>query len=261
MNDLRIGTLPPIQSEAIDINQVDIANTGIFTYQGQPVIMYVKDVRKKMKVLAQHTQQLPKFHLTDCITVANDRRKPERYQRYAISTQTDNLFPLYTLTNEGEIAEAVMKLSVCRSCLSKLGYQSYDSHDKATQDQIVAEFSITAFFAQHSTPETATAPVRVITDEPCPPCPVTPVEKMETSPPASQLPITVEMQTNEVSTAISQTICFNEEKVTPDPVKPTFTNRSPRTDYINPLETFLTHFYVMQLLLKQVKQQVLGHVF
>lgn len=266
MNDLRIGVLPPTESAAIDINQINMASTGVFTCAEQPVTVYMRDVRKKMKVLVQHTQQLPKFHLTDCITVATDQRKPERYQRYAGSTRTDSLFPLYTLTNDGEMAEVMMKLSVCRSCLSKLDYQGYDHCDKATQNQIVADFSIAAFFAQQQAPAPIVT-VTAATDLPVPSITVdTAVALSQVVPTTEEIaaPVIIVAETKTTATVVTHASepppAANPSTSVKAALAKPFTVFT-LVRHLKPIEVLLTHFYTVQLLLKQAKKGVLGHVF
>jgi hypothetical protein len=154
MNDLT--------EKEIDVTQLEITESGLFSFQGFPVTIYLKELGKRSSTLKKNISQSAKFHLTPCSTIG-DPRSSKRVQRYIATTRIDGLFPVLGTTQEGELEEVEVKLQVCRACLAKLNYKDYNDCDAETQDQIAHRFNIEELLSQFQKIETANIPVEVKT--------------------------------------------------------------------------------------------------
>lgn len=133
--------------EELEISQVELTEKGLFFYQEHQLVLYIKDTRKRTKILKQNPEQANRFHLTNCTTIG-DIKKPWVKQRFVATARTDGLFYVYGLADNGELIELLAKLKVCRSCLFKLNYKTYCTSDKLVQEFIVESFDIKRFFEE-----------------------------------------------------------------------------------------------------------------
>lgn len=133
--------------EEIEISRIEMTETGLFFYQGQQLVLYIKDSGKKIEMLEYCAEQAHKFHLTNCTTIGNTLHNRRILQRFIATARDDGFFYVNGLTEEGETREYLIKLNVCRSCLIKLNYRKYCESDKRTQNTLVETFSIQDFFA------------------------------------------------------------------------------------------------------------------
>jgi len=133
--------------EEIEISRVEMTEAGLFFYQGQQLILYIKDTDKKIKVLEQNPEQANKFHLANCTTIGSTLHNYRIFQRFIATARDDGFFYVNGLTEDGKSKECLLKLKVCRSCLIKLNYKEYRASDPLTRDGLVETFSIQDFFA------------------------------------------------------------------------------------------------------------------
>jgi hypothetical protein len=132
--------------EEVEINHVEMTEAGLFFYQDQQLILYIKDARKKVSVLEKNPELAHKFHLTNCTTIGNILHNHRVLRRFIATARSDGLFYVNGLTKEGKIKECLLKLKVCRSCLFKLNYKQYHESDQLTQNNIVETFDVREFF-------------------------------------------------------------------------------------------------------------------
>lgn len=83
-----------------------VAPNGTLEYQGQKVILYIRDVMS----------HLPKYHVVDCRTLKG-MRKAGRYKRYVVTRRTDGEFLLNFSDNLLLDKPETYRLDICKNCL------------------------------------------------------------------------------------------------------------------------------------------------
>lgn len=117
-----------------------------FIYGGQRVRLYIRD---RMSYLRNSTtNSLPRYHLTWCKTLQTQHNRGQ-YQKYVISTSTDDLFLINWVDGQKIVDKSYERLCVCKNCLSKLRWKGYGS-DYYTSKEVFKNFSIDEFFAEYN---------------------------------------------------------------------------------------------------------------
>ena len=105
---------------AISPNKIEYAKEGTLEYEGQKLVVYIRD-----QTVPRHSpsSQLCKFHVADCITL-EDMRKKGTFKKYVRTTRTDGMFDVNFIEG-GKLIEACVErnLYVCMNCLGKLDYK------------------------------------------------------------------------------------------------------------------------------------------
>jgi len=135
---------------SIDLVDVEVGPGGILIHEGEQIIVHIKDTQKSKETNLYSPEDSVRFHLSDCRTLQDMRRKG-RYERYVASRRMDGLFKVdwrdHITKKTGEVEAA---LKVCKNCLDSLDYEQYSSH-KSLRKHIWTEFSIDSFFRDYST--------------------------------------------------------------------------------------------------------------
>lgn len=141
------------KGKEIQIDQLEPGPGKLLTFEGEQVILYIKDTRSPKEVLQHHPEDSRRFHIADCKTLS-DMKAKGRYQRYVATTRNDGLFLVDFLEHEtDERGEIEAGLKVCKLCLQEVNYQSYKNKkgNKSKSDQIWSQFSISSFLKEYST--------------------------------------------------------------------------------------------------------------
>ncbi|MCW9710146.1 HNH endonuclease [Avibacterium sp. 21-586] len=141
--DIHVEPLSSPKGVEVPISAVSIdPNSGIFSYQGKHIILFIPDHSFNYEEALQNPKEKGnKFHLTECITLSK-MRASGRFRRYFATTNTNGQFEIFN--SSGERAE--VPLSVCRNCLSQLNYKNYISNR-----QVFNEFTLAEFFKHYET--------------------------------------------------------------------------------------------------------------
>lgn len=163
---------PLKQGKEISADDQDFgwSDNGLF-YKGQRVRLYIRDQMN----YGRYSRELPKFHLTWCKTL-EDMHNKGRYEKYVVSTSTDNFFLINWVDGTKIIEQTYEKLDVCKHCLQALNWKGYSNNDKYTKRQIFDDFSIEEFFSEYNSDNTnqfaylpgdsdVTAPVNIYPNE------------------------------------------------------------------------------------------------
>lgn len=102
----KIKKLITTQGITVESNEVVRAPNGTLEYQGQKVILYIRDVRGS----------LPKYHVVDCQTLKG-MRSAGRYKRYVVTRRTDGEFLLNFADNLLRDNPETYRLDICKNCL------------------------------------------------------------------------------------------------------------------------------------------------
>lgn len=133
----------------IEWREVDVEADGLFTYKGEHVLLYIKDSRKDRDTLLGRPQDAPRFHLVDCTTLEEMRRK-KRFDRYVITTNTSGVFDVDAKDFRTQERETVqVRLLVCQNCLKKLNYNGFKSAAGPAKERAWHGFSIEDFFKRY----------------------------------------------------------------------------------------------------------------
>lgn len=128
----------------VDVNLEEIVvdpGNGTFSYKGRKVLVYIRDQNVSY-------DRGYKFHVADCSTI-HDMKKRKRFEsRYVASTRTDGKF-IVNLVESGEIIEKakLLEMSICKNCLKHLNFQNYDDVNYSEKCEIYRNFSLEEFFA------------------------------------------------------------------------------------------------------------------
>ena len=90
----------------VTTDNITVAPNGTLEYQGQKVILYIRDVRGS----------LPKYHVVDCQTLRS-MRNAGRHKRYVVTRRTDGEFLLNFSDNLSRDNPETYRLDVCKNCL------------------------------------------------------------------------------------------------------------------------------------------------
>ena len=103
-------------TKGIDVGNDEIkhALNGTLEYQGQKVILYIRDVKGS----------LPKYHVVNCYTL-EDMWSKGKYKRYVVTRRTDGEFLLNFADNLHRDDPEMYRLDICKNCLWKLNMR-YD---------------------------------------------------------------------------------------------------------------------------------------
>jgi|GEM_PF-636511 len=135
-----------LQGKLISLEEVEITDDGLFAFQGEHVLLYIKDSMKDKETLLYDVANGPKFHLADCRTL-DTMRANNRYDRYVVTNNTSGDFNVeYSSFGSDDRGEVVAKLKVCKNCLNLLSYKNYKRVGKYEKTEICDDFSIEEFF-------------------------------------------------------------------------------------------------------------------
>ncbi len=138
----RLNSLEGIE---VDIDEIATAENGTFEYQGQKVLVYIRDQYSNPK----YPNREYKFHIANCDTMER-AFTTGRADRYVVSSHTDGRFLInvrdfYTRTVIKE--NAIEELHVCKNCLLRIHYNGYHSHGAG--HTIYAQFALVDFFEKY----------------------------------------------------------------------------------------------------------------
>lgn len=123
----------------IDIDDIEIVD-GVFEYQGQKVIVYIRDQ------YAQFYDKGYKFHLTTCSTISK-AFQDKRNSRYVISLRTDGMFKINLMKEDVIVEEGKIEaLKVCKNCLTSINYKGYSGASWNGKAQIYQNFNLKEYF-------------------------------------------------------------------------------------------------------------------
>lgn len=92
----------------VESDDVKVARNGTLEYQGQKVVLYIRDV----------WGSLPKYHVVNCQTLKG-MRSAGRYKRYVVTRRTDGEFILNFAENLSLANPETHRLDICKNCLWK----------------------------------------------------------------------------------------------------------------------------------------------
>ncbi len=137
----RINRDIDLETEGIDIAPVEINvdPNGLLSYEGRQILVYIRD--QYSKYFSNY-----KFHVVNCGKIKEMKNKERFEKRYVASTRTDGQF---WIRNETMPEGRLVKMLVCKLCLSHLHYKSYNYKNYQERDRICSEFSPEEFFERY----------------------------------------------------------------------------------------------------------------
>lgn len=144
----------------VELDDVRAGPGGLLTYQGEQVLLYIKDTRSSFWTLKHEPVKSRRFHVADCQTLEEMRRKG-KYERYVVTRRTDGLFLADWLDVEtGKRGTTEAALKVCKHCLSAIDWRGYSNpanrllFANGVQQSSVGiweDFSISEFLMEYAT--------------------------------------------------------------------------------------------------------------
>lgn len=130
----------------IAIEDVEVTDDGLLAYQGEQVLLYIKDTMKDKHTLLYEVDNAPRFHVADCRAL--DRmRSQKRFDRYVVTNNTSGNFNVeYFEWDTNDRGETVSRLKACKDCLRHLNYGGYKGASQGKKSEIWNSFSIEYFF-------------------------------------------------------------------------------------------------------------------
>lgn len=134
-----------------DIALGDVENVGgLLSSHGAQIVLYIPDHGQNIDSAIANGANGKKVHVADCITL-EEMRKKNRFQRYRAVVNTTGDFEIFGFSvTQGMRIESTARLRVCINCLKHLNYKGYVT-DPRRQREILAQFNLKDFFAEHST--------------------------------------------------------------------------------------------------------------
>ena len=144
LDDLEAGGI------SINLEDVDPGPGGLLEYNGEQVILYIKDTRASKETLKYSPEDSRRFHIAECDTLSTMREKG-RYERYVVTRKHDGLFLVDWLDPDTqETGEVEAALKVCKNCLTEINYENYKI-EKPQRNNIWTNFEISRFLRDYST--------------------------------------------------------------------------------------------------------------
>lgn len=144
----------------INLGDVQPGIGGLLTYQGEQVILYIKDTKKDLWTLQNEPENSVRFHVADCRTL-DDMRNKGRFERYVVTNRMDGLFKVDWLDKDtGQRGEIDAALKVCKNCLKTLNWRGYEvppdrlvlpDGTRQVKGDIWKGFDISEFIMEYST--------------------------------------------------------------------------------------------------------------
>ena len=128
------------------VDKID-GSSGVLTLGGEQIIIYIKDTRQDKYTLLHNPEKAVKFHIAECLTIGQTRRKG-RFDRYVATNRQDREFPVEAI-DSGREFEA--QLLVCMNCLKELDWKGCENSTWDTIRVLRKEFSLQDFFAEFTT--------------------------------------------------------------------------------------------------------------
>ncbi len=125
---------------SITIGEIPAAGEGVLRWRGQVIVLYIRDQHAWRGQAGGY-----RFHVAECSTFQS-MRDQGRESRYVVTNRSDGRFPVRT----GSYGPpALLSMSVCKNCLSRLDWDGYRRAGNSGRDKIVAAFDIVAFFSTY----------------------------------------------------------------------------------------------------------------
>ena len=135
---------------SIDLEDVAPGPGGLLEYNGEQVLLYIKDTRASKDTLKHAPEDTRRFHIAECDTLSTMRGKG-RYERYVVTRKHDGLFLVDWLDPDTyKTGEMEAALKVCKNCLNQVNYDNYKI-EKSQRNEIWTNFEISRFLRDYST--------------------------------------------------------------------------------------------------------------
>ncbi|MBF0187654.1 MAG: HNH endonuclease [Magnetococcales bacterium] len=135
-----------LKGKEIGIDEISVDADGLLTYQGEKVLLYIKNTRLAKETLQFEREKSPKLHFSDCRTL-DHMRNVGRFDRYIVTTNTSGEMEMgYHNPKTGERGTIRTRLFVCRNCLYKTNYKKYRIKNSVGKTHIRDTYSIREFF-------------------------------------------------------------------------------------------------------------------
>lgn len=152
--DLGIPQHGPIDiqlKDGIEITLEDIScDNGLLSYKGRHIVLYIKDHGAGVLETLKSGENGRRFHLTDCRTLKEMRRK-SRFERYFATSDLSGSFEITGVSLiTGKKVSGKAELRVCQNCLEKLNYRGFSDASRIKKMEIWRNFSVLLFFRDYS---------------------------------------------------------------------------------------------------------------
>jgi hypothetical protein len=134
----------------IKLPEVKRGPGGLLTYEGEQVLLYIKDTHKSLEVLRDDPERGPRFHVADCSTLEK-MRSENRFERYVVIKRDDGTFPCDWRNQEtGARGTVDANLKVCKNCLKHLKWRGYGEKGPSWS-AIWKAFDLSDFLLEYAT--------------------------------------------------------------------------------------------------------------
>lgn len=133
----------------VDPSELDISEDRLLTYQGQQVLVFIRD--QYLTPQGERPEGY-RFHLAHCKTLARMWAQNKKH-RYVATNRSDGLFLVnFKERGSGDVVYEMeeWRLPVCKNCLERLEWEGYSRGlEKWEREEIVEDFDIAAFFEEY----------------------------------------------------------------------------------------------------------------
>lgn len=138
-----IDKLRSQEGVAVDPDEIELADDGTFTYEGEKILLYIRD-----QYYSDDPNHEYKYHICSCRTI-QQMFEEGRKKRYVATKNTSGSFYVRVRKGNTVVEEGTKEMKVCKSCLQKLSYRGYGRHGSPTSRQVYREFSLDEFFERY----------------------------------------------------------------------------------------------------------------
>ncbi|CUB04180.1 HNH endonuclease [Marinomonas fungiae] len=140
--------------EGIEVNFQEIDfDTGLASYQGRQVLLYIKDhsYGNKIHSVIKDGSKGNRFHIAECQKLA-EMRRAGRFERYVVTNRIDGVFSVSGMdTIVNQLVEGEAQLNVCQYCLESINYKKFASLPRGiARRDFVKIFNMADFFDTYS---------------------------------------------------------------------------------------------------------------
>ncbi len=154
-----VSTLSPLEElrleledgKEIPLSKVETSHGRILAYQGEQVVLYIRDTRLSRHILENEPENSRRFHVADCRVLENMRHQG-RFERYVVTNRKTGVFSVISTDPDTKaVDELEAPLMACKTCLKTINWKGYEQAHRAQKDEIWRNFDMEDFFAEYAT--------------------------------------------------------------------------------------------------------------
>ncbi len=143
---------PSIIEATVTIPEIDFDDQGIPIWQGEQVLLYIKEGGHSIDTLLRSPDDANRYHVVECETLSGMRERGKFKQKYVATNNTSGKFRCVAIdpvTRIPEPNDVFAELKVCKNCLKRLNYKGYVESQSREKKRIWIGFKLDDFFQDY----------------------------------------------------------------------------------------------------------------